>query len=60
MFQRAASADEPIEMNFIKKHAMEMGAKGLKNTAARLFSNPAGDYGERQSGWDGFEVWWRA
>jgi len=45
LFQRAAEADEPEEMNFIRKHAQEMGKKGLKNTAARLFSNPAGDYG---------------
>ncbi|KAL4458671.1 hypothetical protein ABPG75_013536 [Micractinium tetrahymenae] len=44
-FQRAAEADEPPEQNFIRKHALAMKAKGLANPAARLFSNPAGDYG---------------
>lgn len=45
LFQRAALADEPSEMNFVRKHAAEMASKGLANPAARLFSNPAGDYG---------------
>ena len=45
MFKRAAEADEPPERNFIRKHALEMGSKGLDNPSARLFSNPAGDYG---------------
>lgn len=46
MFERAASAeDESIEMNFIKKHAMELKADGVDRPAARLFSNPPGDYG---------------
>ncbi|KAL4429335.1 hypothetical protein ABPG77_005109, partial [Micractinium sp. CCAP 211/92] len=44
-FQRAAEADEPLDLNFIRKHALDMKAKGLANPAARLFSNPAGDYG---------------
>ena len=45
-FARAASAkEEPLELNFIKKHASEMRADGLENTSARLFSNPPGDYG---------------
>ena len=45
-FARAASAEEePIERNFIKKHANAMRADGLENTSARLFSNPPGDYG---------------
>ncbi|PSC71131.1 protoporphyrin IX magnesium chelatase [Micractinium conductrix] len=44
-FQRAADADEPPELNFIRKHALAMKAQGLANPAARLFSNPAGDYG---------------
>jgi len=45
-FARAAEAeDEPIEMNFVKKHAKEMQAKGLEATSSRLFSNPPGDYG---------------
>ncbi|GAX76816.1 hypothetical protein CEUSTIGMA_g4262.t1 [Chlamydomonas eustigma] len=46
LFQRAATAPgEPIEMNYIKKHTGSMKAEGLDNPGARLFSNPAGDYG---------------
>ena len=58
LFVRAAEADEPIEMNFIRKHAQEMQAQGIENATARLFSNPPGDYGsmvnERvgTSGWE--------
>ncbi|KAK3245427.1 Magnesium chelatase [Cymbomonas tetramitiformis] len=44
-FRRAAEADEPEEMNFVRKHAVAMAAEGLENSSARLFSNPAGDYG---------------
>jgi len=41
MFERAAQADEPIEMNFIKKHAEELIEDGVtERAAARLFSNP--------------------
>lgn len=52
MFERCASADEPIEMNFIKKHAKELEKDGVERPAARLFSNPPGDYGSmvNQSG----------
>jgi magnesium chelatase subunit H len=58
LFVRAAEADEPIEMNFIRKHSREMQSEGIENTTARLFSNPPGDYGsmvnERvgTSGWE--------
>ena len=45
LFQRAADADESIEQNFIRKHALELRSQGVENTAARLFSNPAGDFG---------------
>ncbi|MDB9527099.1 magnesium chelatase subunit H [Oscillatoria sp. CS-180] len=45
LFQRAATADEPVEDNFIRKHALALQAQGVDNVAARLFSNPAGDYG---------------
>jgi magnesium chelatase subunit H len=46
MFERAAIAvDEPEDMNFIKKHANELIADGVERPAARLFSNPPGDYG---------------
>ena len=41
MFERAASANEPEEMNFIRKHANELLDNGVtERTAARLFSNP--------------------
>jgi magnesium chelatase subunit H len=41
MFERAAQADEPSDMNFIKKHAQELIASGVdERPAARLFSNP--------------------
>jgi cobalamin biosynthesis Mg chelatase CobN len=41
MFERAAQLDEPPEMNFIRKHSLELAEDGVKErTAARLFSNP--------------------
>ena len=45
LFKRAAEADEPIEMNFIRRHVQDMQREGLENPTARLFSNPSGDYG---------------
>ncbi|MEG4508144.1 magnesium chelatase subunit H [Microcoleus sp. F6_B4] len=45
LFVRAAEADEPESENFIRKHALTLQAKGVQNYAARLFSNPAGDFG---------------
>ncbi|MDZ8054152.1 MAG: magnesium chelatase subunit H [Aulosira sp. ZfuVER01] len=45
LFQRAADAEEPEEENFIKKHALALKAQGVENVSARLFSNPAGDFG---------------
>jgi len=45
LFQRAADANEPPELNFVRKHALEMRAEGVDNAGARLFSNPPGDYG---------------
>ncbi|NJL11047.1 MAG: protoporphyrin IX magnesium chelatase, partial [Calothrix sp. SM1_7_51] len=45
LFLRAALADEPEENNFIKKHALALKARGVKNASARLFSNPSGDFG---------------
>ncbi|WP_017327308.1 magnesium chelatase subunit H [Synechococcus sp. PCC 7336] len=45
LFVRAAAADEPGDRNFIRKHALELEARGVENTSARLFSNPAGDFG---------------
>jgi cobalamin biosynthesis Mg chelatase CobN len=45
MFERAATAEEPASMNFIKKHSMDLKDAGVDRTAARLFSNPPGDFG---------------
>ncbi|MBH8556376.1 magnesium chelatase subunit H [Nostocaceae cyanobacterium CENA357] len=45
LFQRAADADESEEENFIRKHALALKAEGVENVSARLFSNPAGDFG---------------
>lgn len=45
LFQRAAEVDEPETQNFIRKHALALKAQGVENASARLFSNPAGDFG---------------
>jgi len=46
MFERAARAEgESIEQNYIKKHAQALKEQGHERGAARLFSNPPGDYG---------------
>ena len=45
LFGRAADAGEPEDQNFIRKHALALKAQGVENPSARLFSNPAGDFG---------------
>ena len=45
LFRRAAAAQEPDDQNFIRKHALVLRSQGVENTSARLFSNPAGDFG---------------
>lgn len=45
LFVRAAQAEESEEQNFIRKHALALQAQGIENSSARLFSNPAGDFG---------------
>jgi magnesium chelatase subunit H len=45
LFQRAATVEEPEDLNFIRKHALALQAQGIENASARLFSNPAGDFG---------------
>ncbi len=45
LFRRAAEAEEPQDQNFIRKHALALRSQGVENTSARLFSNPAGDFG---------------
>ena len=45
LFKRAAEAEEPLEMNYIRKHALEMQDRGVERSYSRLFCNPSGDYG---------------
>lgn len=45
LFHRAATAEEPEEQNFIRKHYLALQSQGVENASARLFSNPAGDFG---------------
>jgi len=43
----AAEADEPLEMNFIRKHAIAQAEElnvSVRDAAARVFSNSAGSY----------------
>lgn len=43
----AAEADEPLEMNFVRKHALEQAAEmgiGVREAATRIFSNASGSY----------------
>ena len=43
----AAEADEPLEMNFVRKHAMEQAEEmgiNLRQAATRIFSNSSGSY----------------
>uniref|UniRef100_A0A7R9WBC7 magnesium chelatase n=1 Tax=Pseudictyota dubia TaxID=2749911 RepID=A0A7R9WBC7_9STRA len=43
----AAEADEPVEMNFVKKHAIEQAEElnvSIRDAACRVFSNSAGSY----------------
>ena len=43
----AAEADEPLEMNFVRKHAMEQAEEfglTLRDAATRIFSNASGSY----------------
>lgn len=35
MFERCVALDEPLEMNFIKKHAKELELDGIERPAAR-------------------------
>ncbi|NET56348.1 MAG: DUF3479 domain-containing protein [Symploca sp. SIO2E6] len=45
LFQRAAALEEAEDQNFIRKHALALQSQGVENATARLFSNPAGDFG---------------
>jgi magnesium chelatase subunit H len=45
LFQRAAMEEESEEENYIRKHYLALKSQGIENASARLFSNPAGDFG---------------
>jgi len=45
LFYRAAQIEEPEEQNYIRKHYLALKQQGVENASARLFSNPAGDFG---------------
>merc|ERR1711959_808227 len=48
----AAEADEPIEMNFLRKHALEQAQElntSLREAATRVFSNASGSYSSNVS-----------
>ena len=45
LFRRAAEAEESAENNYIRKHFLALKAQGVENASARMFSNPAGDFG---------------
>ena len=45
LFRRAAEAKESEENNYIRKHCLALEAQGVDNASARMFSNPAGDFG---------------
>ena len=47
LLEAATREDERPEDNFIRKHYLEMQARGVarEGASARLFSNPAGDFG---------------
>jgi len=58
----AAEADEPLEMNFVRKHALEQAEElgvTLRDAATRVFSNAAGSYSANvglaieNGGWEG-------
>merc|ERR1719384_2963549 len=58
----AAEADEPLDQNFVRKHALEQAEElnvSVREAAARVFSNSAGSYSANvglaieNGGWEG-------
>lgn len=45
LMQRAAEIEESENDNYIRKHYLALKSQGIDNASARLFSNPAGDFG---------------
>jgi magnesium chelatase subunit H len=55
----AATADEPIEYNFVRKHALAQAAElgmGLGEAATRVFANAPGSYGDLEDRLEGVVV----
>ncbi len=56
----AATADEPVDRNFVRKHALEHQARhgcDLETAALRVFSNASGAYGANVSQMVQNELW---
>ncbi len=56
----AASADEPVEQNFVRKHALAFQAEhggGLEEAALRVFGNADGAYGANVNSLVGSGTW---
>ena len=45
LLERASNAQEPTDLNYIRKHTEELRQKGVERPSSRLFSNPPGDFG---------------
>lgn len=45
LFEKAAEADEPEHLNYVRKHVQQLRARGVARPTARLFSNPPGEFG---------------
>lgn len=45
LFEAAATADEPDDLNYIKKHTKQLQSQGEERPYSRLFSNAPGDFG---------------
>ena len=45
LFRRAAEVEESVDNNYIRKHYLALKVQGVENASARMFSNPAGDFG---------------
>lgn len=46
LFEKASNADEPVSMNFIKKHSDSITNDKIDRSSSRLFSNPNGEFGK--------------
>lgn len=46
LFEKASNADEPVSMNYIKKHSDSITNDKIDRSSSRLFSNPNGEFGK--------------